>query len=166
MGDTGDRRPGLRVAGALVAVAGVGVALAATLGLLQGLAAALVVLGAAELAPRVRRVDWRGFWSWWSLQTRPLGKGMALASPRAAASPDVIERIESELGQSSGVRQVIHTLTQHLGPDELLVAATVEFDLSLSGADLAGAIDACEARIRAAVPIATVVCLEPDLCRD
>ena len=83
-----------------------------------------------------------------------------------AASPEVIERIESELGQSSGVRRVIHMLTQHLGPDELLVAAKVDFDPSLSVTDLAGAIDACEARIRSAVPIATVIYLEPDLSRD
>lgn len=80
-----------------------------------------------------------------------------------AASPEVIERIESELGQSSGVRRVIHMLTQHLGPDELLVAAKVDFDPSLSVADLAEAIDACEARIRSAVPTATVIYLEPDL---
>jgi len=83
-----------------------------------------------------------------------------------AASPEVIERIESELGQSSGVRRVIHMLTQHLGPDELLVAAKVDFDPSLSVTDLAGAIDACEARIRSAVPIAAVIYLEPDLSRD
>jgi divalent metal cation (Fe/Co/Zn/Cd) transporter len=57
-------------------------------------------------------------------------------------------------------------LTQHLGPDELLVAAKVDFDPSLSVTDLAGAIDACEARIRSAVPIAAVIYLEPDLSRD
>lgn len=83
-----------------------------------------------------------------------------------AASPEVSERIETELRQSSGVRRVIHMLTQHLGPDELLVAAKVHFNPSLSVADLAEAIDACEARIRSAVPIATVIYLEPDLSRD
>jgi cation diffusion facilitator family transporter len=83
-----------------------------------------------------------------------------------AASPEVIERIEPELGQGSGVRRVIHMLTQHLGPEELLVAAKVDFDPSLSVAELAGAIDACEARIRSAVPIATVIYLDPDLSRD
>ncbi|MBA3422476.1 MAG: hypothetical protein H0U12_11420 [Thermoleophilaceae bacterium] len=58
-----------------------------TLGLLLELTAALVVLSAAELAPRVRRADWGGFWAWWRLQTRPLGKGMALASASAAWPP-------------------------------------------------------------------------------
>jgi hypothetical protein len=55
--------------------------------------------------------------------------------------------------------------TQHLGPDELLVAAKIEFDPGLGVPALAGAIDAAEGRIRAAVPIARVIYLEPDLLR-
>ena len=58
---------------------------------------------------------------------------------------------------------MIHVLTQHIGPDELLVATKVEFDGSLSIDGLAAAIDACEARIRAAVPIASRIYIEPDL---
>ena len=88
MTDAGDgRRRGPHGAGALVATLAVGLALAVTVGVLLGIAAVLVVLGTAEFAPRVRRVDWRGFWSWWRLQTRPLGKGMALASASAAWPP-------------------------------------------------------------------------------
>jgi hypothetical protein len=82
----GDRRGGHAV-GVLLAALAAGVALAVTVGLLIGIAAIVVVLSVAELAPRVRRVDWRGFWSWWRLQTRPLGKGMALASASAAWPP-------------------------------------------------------------------------------
>ena len=80
-----------------------------------------------------------------------------------AATPDVVRRIEAEIAQEPAVRRVIHMLTQHLGPDELLVAAKVEFDSALSMGDLAGAIDACEARVRSAVPIARVIYLEPGL---
>ncbi|MCP9489580.1 MAG: cation diffusion facilitator family transporter [Solirubrobacteraceae bacterium MAG38_C4-C5] len=80
-----------------------------------------------------------------------------------AASPEMIQRIEAELGQSPGVRRVINVLTQHLGPAELLVAAKLEFEKSLSMAELAGAINGCEARLRAGVPIARFVYLEPDL---
>ncbi len=80
-----------------------------------------------------------------------------------AASSEVIQRIEAELEQSPGVRQVMHVLTQHLGPEELLVAAKLEFERSLSIAELAGAINGCEARLRSAVPIAKFVYLEPDL---
>ena len=82
-----------------------------------------------------------------------------------SATPETIERIEAEITVSPDVRRVIHMLTQHIGPDELLVAAKVDFDPRLSMEELAAAIDATEARIRAAVPIARVVYLEPDLFR-
>jgi cation diffusion facilitator family transporter len=80
-----------------------------------------------------------------------------------AASPDMIERIEAELVAGPEVSRLIHVLTQHLGPDELLVAAKLEFDPALTTSELAAAINGCEARVRAAVPIARVVYLEPDL---
>ncbi len=80
-----------------------------------------------------------------------------------AASPETIRRIEAELEQGPGVQRLIHVLTQHLGPDELLVAAKVEFDPSLSIAGLAGAINGCEGRVRSAVPSAKFIYLEPDI---
>jgi cation diffusion facilitator family transporter len=80
-----------------------------------------------------------------------------------AATQETIERIEAELGQTPGVRRVMHVLTQHLGPEELLVAAKLEFETSLTMGELAGAINACEARVRSAVPIAKYIYLEPDL---
>jgi len=78
-----------------------------------------------------------------------------------AASPEVAQRIEGELEQSPGVRRVISVLTQHLGPEDLLVAAKVQFDTALSMAELAETIDGCEARVRGAVPIAEFIYLEP-----
>jgi cation diffusion facilitator family transporter len=62
-----------------------------------------------------------------------------------------------------GVPSVIHLRTLHLGPEELLVAAKIEVTADASAADVAGAIDAAEQRVRAAVPIARVIYLEPDL---
>jgi divalent metal cation (Fe/Co/Zn/Cd) transporter len=62
-----------------------------------------------------------------------------------------------------GVPSVIHLRTLHLGPEELLVAAKIEITADASAADVAGAIDAAEQRVRAAVPIARVIYLEPDL---
>ena len=53
----------------------------------------------------------------------------------------------------------------HLGPDELLVAAKVEFDANISFAELSARIDRAEAAMRAAVPEATVIYLEPDVYR-
>jgi divalent metal cation (Fe/Co/Zn/Cd) transporter len=66
-----------------------------------------------------------------------------------SAQPDLQRRIESEFGQSAGVRRVIHVLTQHLGPDELLVAAKLEFDPGLTVPQLVDAINASERRVRA-----------------
>ena len=80
-----------------------------------------------------------------------------------AATPEVITTIEAELAQSPHVAQIIHVLTQHLGPEELLVAAKLEFDAGLSFQELAAAINDCEARLRAAVPIASRIYLEPDV---
>lgn len=63
----------------------------------------------------------------------------------------------------AGVLSVIHLRTLHLGPEELLVAAKIEIAPTASAAEVAGAIDAAEQRVRAAVPIARVIYLEPDL---
>jgi divalent metal cation (Fe/Co/Zn/Cd) transporter len=55
--------------------------------------------------------------------------------------------------------------TVHLGPEELLVAAKIGVPEDATALDIAQGIDAVEARIRAAVPIARVIYLEPDIRR-
>jgi divalent metal cation (Fe/Co/Zn/Cd) transporter len=55
--------------------------------------------------------------------------------------------------------------TMHLGPEELLVAAKIAVRPSESAAEVATAIDEAERRVRAAVPIARVIYLEPDIRR-
>jgi len=62
-----------------------------------------------------------------------------------------------------GIDRVIHLRTMHLGPEELLVAAKVAMPETASLAQVAAAIDAAEQRIRAAVPSARVIYLEPDV---
>lgn len=61
-----------------------GVVATAVVGLALGVLVALLIGSAAPLMPRLIGVDWHGFWSWWRLQTQPLGKGTALASINAA----------------------------------------------------------------------------------
>jgi cation diffusion facilitator family transporter len=82
-----------------------------------------------------------------------------------SASPKVQAEIEQAIKGAREVRRIIHIRTMHLGPDELLVAAKVDLDAP-SVSDVAKAIDVVEARVRAAVPIARVVYLEPDLYRS
>jgi cation diffusion facilitator family transporter len=64
-----------------------------------------------------------------------------------------------------GVEGVIHMRTMHLGPEELLVAAKIAVRPSERAEDVAAAIDEAERRVRAAVPIARVIYLEPDIRR-
>jgi divalent metal cation (Fe/Co/Zn/Cd) transporter len=60
---------------------------------------------------------------------------------------------------------VIHLRTLHLGPETLLVAAKVAVSHDASAASVVASIDAAERRIRAAVPIAELIYLEPDIYR-
>ncbi len=80
-----------------------------------------------------------------------------------SAAADQQAAIEAAITQGGEVDRVIHMKTLHLGPDELLVAAKVAVRHGDSAADVARHIDAIEERIRAAVPIARVIYLEPDL---
>ena len=61
---------------------------------------------------------------------------------------------------------IIHLRTMHLGPDDLLLAAKVDFDHSLSVEQLAHAIDQAELAVRAAVPKTTTIYIEPDIRRQ
>ncbi|GEN78292.1 cation diffusion facilitator family transporter [Actinotalea fermentans] len=63
----------------------------------------------------------------------------------------------------AGVTSVIHLRTEYLGPEDLLVAAKIEVPEAATAADVAAAIDRAEVRVRAAVPIARLIYLEPDL---
>ena len=60
---------------------------------------------------------------------------------------------------------LIHLRTEHLGPDELLVAAKVEFSPDLTLRELADVVNEVEAAIRRNVPEARVIYLEPDITR-
>jgi cation diffusion facilitator family transporter len=82
-----------------------------------------------------------------------------------AASPHDVATIAAALEHAPSVRRLIHLRTQHLGPDDVLVAAKIEFDPSLSFAELASAINEAEAELRAAYPAAQFVFIEPDLYR-
>ena len=82
-----------------------------------------------------------------------------------SALPEEVAAIRSALESSPGVLRVIHLRTLHIGPDELLVGAKIAIAHNDTGAQIARDIDAAEAALRAAVPTATYVFLEPDLDR-
>ena len=62
------------------------------------------------------------------------------------------------------VHRVINMKTQHIGPEQVLLAAKVEFVSSLSFAELTESIDAAEARVREGSSLAEIwIYLEPDI---
>ncbi|GGU34187.1 cation diffusion facilitator family transporter [Streptomyces lavendofoliae] len=83
-----------------------------------------------------------------------------------SAGIDEVRKIEEALVDNDTVTGIIHMRTLHLGPEELLVAAKIAVQHDDTASEVAAAIDAAEARIRAAVPIARVIYLEPDIYQD
>ncbi|MFC3962518.1 cation diffusion facilitator family transporter [Nocardia jiangsuensis] len=81
------------------------------------------------------------------------------------ATPEEDGAIRAGLVDGERIDTVIHLKTQYLGPEELLVAAKIAVTPGLDIEQIAAAIDAAEQRVRAAVPAARVIYLEPDLYR-
>ncbi len=78
-----------------------------------------------------------------------------------AATEEHQEAIERVTRTVPEIATLVYVMTQHLSPDDLLVAIKVEFEAGLSAADAAEVINSCEAKIRAEVPIATRIYIEP-----
>lgn len=85
-----------------------------------------------------------------------IGEGATIAEDRA---------IRAALENTPNITRLIHIRTQYLGPDEMLVGAKIALAPRLDLASVAATIDNAEANIRAAVPAARVIYLEPDLYR-
>lgn len=81
-----------------------------------------------------------------------------------SATEQEVAAIDLAITQDLAVRKLIFLRTQHLGPEELLVAAKVEFN-SESVGQLIGAINTLEASIRKAVKSTCVIFIEPDVYR-
>ncbi|MGW1057248.1 cation diffusion facilitator family transporter [Micromonospora rubida] len=79
------------------------------------------------------------------------------------AEPKDVAAIERAVTAGPEVERIIHMKTLYLGPEELMVAAKVAVPACESAEELARGINAVETRIRAAVPVARVIYLEPDI---
>ncbi|MBO0806380.1 MAG: cation diffusion facilitator family transporter [Nocardiopsaceae bacterium] len=82
-----------------------------------------------------------------------------------SASSDTSAEIVSALESGPENFRVIHLRTVHVGPESLVVTAKIAVAPKMRAVDLAARIDEAEARIRAAVPIAETIYLEPDVYR-
>ena len=81
------------------------------------------------------------------------------------ASVDDVRAIRQALDAHDGVTAVVHMKTLYLGPDELLVGAKVTFTPGIDIERVAAIIDELEVAVRAAVPVARVIYIEPGLER-
>lgn len=73
--------------------------------------------------------------------------------------------IRDAINAHPDVRSLIHMKTLYLGPEELMVAAKIDFGSQTRLADVAASIDSVEQEIREAEPMARVIYIEPDIYR-
>jgi cation diffusion facilitator family transporter len=83
-----------------------------------------------------------------------IGEGATLAQTQA---------IRFAVEATKHVDRLMHLRTQYLGPDEMLVAAKISVRPYVELATLSELIDNAKTNIRAAVPTARVIYLEPDM---
>ena len=79
-----------------------------------------------------------------------------------SANRPMLKQITAAIEGAEGIEAILDLRTQHVGPDQLLVGAEVKMDPSLDTEGVALTIDRVEARIRKAVPIATMIYIEPE----
>lgn len=82
-----------------------------------------------------------------------------------SATPEDNAKIRAGLAEA-GFTDVIHLRTMHLGPDDVLVTAKVGAGADETLAEISRRTDEAEARIRAQVPAARLIFIEPDVRHD
>ena len=83
-----------------------------------------------------------------------------------SALPEQEDRIRAAVSGQPGVESIIHMRTLHTGPDELLVAVKIAVPAGTPSDEVADMIDDAEVRIRAALPTARWIYIEPDIRRS
>jgi cation diffusion facilitator family transporter len=134
------------------------------LGAMIGLVVALVAIGLATIT---------GDPTWDAYGTIVIGLLLGLISVVLAiemksllvgesARPEQVQQIADAISGTPHVEALMHLQTQHLGPDELLVAGKVQLAGHLEFDGVVATIDDAERRVRETVPIARIIYLEPD----
>jgi cation diffusion facilitator family transporter len=83
-----------------------------------------------------------------------------------SALPEEVDAVRAALTSAPLVDRLIHLRTLHVGPDALLVAAKIGISADKTAQDIASGIDEAESILRAAVPTAEYVFIEPDIYRS
>ena len=76
------------------------------------------------------------------------------------------EAVIEEIEKTEGVNRLIHIRTQYLGPEEVLIGVKAEFQNHLSIDSLRQVIESLEANIKAVVPAAGPIYVEPGSSQD
>ncbi len=81
------------------------------------------------------------------------------------AAPEVAAALPARAAQEPRIPPLLHLITVQQGPGEVIVAAKMGFQLSLTLVEIAAAINEFEARLRARCPEARWSFIEPDVPR-
>jgi divalent metal cation (Fe/Co/Zn/Cd) transporter len=90
-----------------------------------------------------------------------LGTEMVSLLVGESASDVQLKAVENALAHTEGIERVVHLRAVHVAPEELLLGAKVIFDSALTVNEAALVVDQAEVAIRAAVPSAKWVYIEP-----
>jgi cation diffusion facilitator family transporter len=80
-----------------------------------------------------------------------------------SATTEVVDAIREAIAGTSGIEAVLDLRTVHVGPDDLAVAADIVVDPTQDAGAITLAIAEAEARVREVAPFRTVIYLEPRL---
>ena len=80
-----------------------------------------------------------------------------------SASEENIQKLKNIISQHPDVCKLIHMRTEHIGPEELLVAVKVELSGELDTGGVARAINSLEESMRSQVDIKLTIYIEPDI---
>lgn len=94
-----------------------------------------------------------------AIEMKSLLIGEPISEEEAAA-------VKAALGADDDVTKVIHMRTEHMGPDDVLVAAKLGLRRGLSTIQVAETIDRVEAAVRAQVAWDCLIYIEPDIYRE
>ncbi|MGH8998380.1 MAG: cation diffusion facilitator family transporter, partial [Acidimicrobiia bacterium] len=133
------------------------------IGALLGLVFALVGVGLAEATgdPRYDALGTLAIGVLLTLIAVVLAVEMKSLLIGEAAAPDELEAISGAICATDGIVQLVHLRTSHLGPEDLLVVAKISVDGTSRTSEVAALIDRAEEAVRAAVPHAGLIYLEP-----
>lgn len=82
-----------------------------------------------------------------------------------AADPELAAAVHASAAEDPRITHVLHLITVQQGPGEVIVAAKMGFQLSLTLVEIAAAINEFETRLRARCPEARWCFIEPDVPR-